>query len=173
MTQTYDPIARALHWLAAALILAQMAAGILMPDIHNDMPETGWISWHFSIGPVLLLVILLRLGWRLTHPVAPPPLENWEYLLSRATHATLYVLVIVLCILGWIAANAHGFDVYLLGIKLPPLAASHAHWGHKAGDIHGTLAWVLMAVIALHVAGALYHRVIKRDAVLGRMLPGA
>src|ERR1700753_2939697 len=172
MTQTYDPVARILHWLTALLIALQLTAGILMPDIHNDMPETGWITWHFSIGPVLLLVMLLRLGWRLTHPVAPPLLERWEYLVSRLTHWVLYLLVIALCIMGWIAANAHGFEVYLLGIKLPPLAPSHAEWGHKVGDIHGTLAWVLLGIIVLHIAGALYHRFVKRDAVLARMLPG-
>jgi cytochrome b561 len=172
MTPTYDPVARIFHWLTVALILLQLVAGWLMPDIHNDMPETGWIGWHFSVGPFLLLVMLLRLLWRLTHPVAPPPLERWEYLLSRATHGVLYALVLVMCVLGWIAANAHGFDEYLLGIKLPALAPSHAEWGHKAGDVHGALVWVLLGLIALHIAGALYHRLVRRDAVLARMLPG-
>ena len=172
MNQTYDPVARIFHWLIAALILVQLAAGLLMPDIHNDMPETGWITWHFSIGPVILLVMALRLVWRWTHPVVPPPLARWEYRLSRVTHATLYALLFVITILGWIAANAHGFDEYLLGLKLPSLAPSHAEWGHKCGDIHGLLVWVLLGVIALHVAGALYHRVIKRDTVMARMLPG-
>lgn len=172
MTKTYDPVARAFHWLTAALILLQLTAGLLMPDIHNDMPRAGWITWHFSIGPVILLVMLLRLGWRLTHAVAPSSLGLWECRLSRAMHVTLYGLVIVLCVLGWIAANAHGFDEYLFGLKLPALAASHAHWGHEAGDIHNTLAWVLMALMVLHVVGALYHRFIKHDAVLARMLPG-
>ena len=173
MTQTYDPIARAFHWLTALLILLQLVAGWLMPHIRNDMATTRWINWHFSVGPFILLVMTLRLAWRLTHRVAPPVLERWEHLLSRVTHILLYVLVFVMTILGWIAANAHGFAVYLLGIKLPALAPSHAEWGHEAGDIHNALVWVLLGLIGLHVAGALYHRFVRKDAVLARMLPGA
>jgi cytochrome b561 len=172
MNQTYDPVARIFHWLIALLILAQLTAGFLMPDIHNDMPDTGWIPWHMSIGPFILLVMTLRLIWRLTHPVAPPPLAPWEYWLSRLTHIALYVLVFVMTILGWIAANAHGLDAYLLGVKLPHLAPSHAEWGHECGDIHNNLVWVLLGFVALHVAGALYHQLIRRDRVLGRMVPG-
>jgi cytochrome b561 len=172
MAQTYDPVARIFHWLIVALLVAQYTVGSIMPHIGRHTVDETWVAWHFDIGAAMLLVIVLRFGWRLLHPVAPAPgLAPWESLVSRFTHYTLYGLIFVMTILGWIAANAHGFDVYLLGLKLPALAPNHAGWGHECGDIHNVLVYVLLGFIILHVAGALYHRFIKRDDVMQRMLP--
>ena len=173
MSTTYDPIARAFHWVIVALLAAQYTVGSIMPHIGRKTVDETWVAWHFDIGALILLVMMLRLAWRLADPVLPPPLERWEYLLSRFTHVMLYGLVLAMTILGWIAANAHGFDVYLLWLKLPALAPNHSEWGHECGDIHNVLVYVLLGFIILHVAGALYHRFIKRDNVLARMLPGA
>ena len=169
---SYGPIAKVFHWLIFLLLAAQYAVGSIMPHIGRKTVDEGWVSWHFSIGAAILLVIVLRFVWRLVHPVTlPDTLAPWELIVSRFTHYTLSGLIFVMTILGWIAANAHGFDVRLLGvITLPPLAPNHSAWGHECGDIHNVLVYVLLGFIALHVAGALYHYFIKKDDVLQRML---
>jgi cytochrome b561 len=168
----YGPVARIFHWLIFLLLAAQYAIGSIMPHIGRKTLNEGWVAWHLYVGAVILAVIVLRLLWRLAHPVAPHvAMAPWELRLSRFTHAMLYILVLAMTVLGWAAANARGWDVKLLGVvTLPALAPNGSAWGHEAGDIHNILVYVLLGFIALHVAGALYHQFVKRDSVLQRML---
>lgn len=168
----YGVTAKIFHWLVFLLLAAQYAVGSIMPHIGRKTLNEGWVAWHLAIGATIFAVIVLRLLWRLAHPVAPhAQLAGWELQLSRFTHAMLYILVLAMTLLGWAAANARGWDVKLLGVvTLPALAPNGSAWGHEAGDIHNILVYVLLGFIALHVAGALYHYFIRRDRVLQRML---
>jgi len=170
---TYGAVAKIFHWLIFLLLAAQYAVGSIMPHIGRKTLDEGWVAWHLSIGAAILLVIVLRLVWRLLFPVAlAATMPGWELLLSRITHLMLYALVLAMTVLGWAAANARGWDVKLFGlITLPALTSNGSRWGHEAGDIHNILVYVLLGFIALHVAGALYHYFIRRDRVLQRMLP--
>ncbi len=172
---SYGATAKIFHWLIFLLLAAQYAVGSIMPHIGRKTLNEGWVNWHLSIGAAILLVIVLRFVWRLLTPVAlPTTLTPWEYYLSHFTHLMLYLLVLVMTLLGWAAANARGWDVKLLGlVTLPAIAPNGASWGHEAGDIHNILVYVLLGFIVLHVAGALYHYFIRRDQVLQRMLPTA
>lgn len=169
---SYGPTAKLFHWLIFLLLAAQYAIGSIMPHIGRKTLDEGWVHWHLVVGAVILLVIVARFAWRVLYPVAlPDALEPWELWLSRLTHYALYILVFVMTVLGWAAANARGWDVTLLGlVNLPVLAPKGSAWGHEAGDIHNILVYVLLGFIALHVAGALYHYFVKRDRVLQRML---
>lgn len=173
--QPYDPVARAFHWIVVALLVVQYATELILPYILPKTAEDGITAWHLSVGPTILLLMLLRLAWRLTHPPPPPPadLPPSLRLLSRATHWAFYAVLIVLPLLGWVAANAFGATVYLAGlIPLPALAAKNKALAESVGDVHGTVALLLLALIALHVAGALYHALVKQDGVVRRMMPG-
>ena len=171
---TYGPTARIFHWLIFLLLAAQYAVGSIMPHIGRKTLDQGWVHWHLLIGAAILAVIVARFLWRLLHPVAPAAiLSRWELTLSRLTHLALYLLVFAMTVLGWAAANARGWEVKLLGlVTLPALAPKDSDWGHEAGDIHNVLVYVLLAFILLHVAGALYHALLKRDGVVLRMIPG-
>jgi len=172
--RTYDTVARTLHWLMFALIAAQFAIAWTMPEIEPDTPQEGLVDWHLSVGAAILSVAVLRLMWRVIRPTPlMAAMKPWERRLARATHDTLYLLLIVLPLLGWAAAGFFGYTVRLFGVlTLPALAAKGTHWAEVAGDIHAVLTNVLLAVVGLHVAGALYHYFILRDRVLQRMLPG-
>lgn len=172
---SYGTTAKILHWLIFLLLAAQYAVGSIMPHIGRKTLNEGWVNWHLSIGAAILFVIVLRFAWRLMMPVPlPTTLAPWEYYLSRVTHLALYLLVLVMTLLGWAAANARGWDVKLFGlVTLPALAPNGSEWGHEAGDIHNILVYVLLGFIVLHVAGALYHYFIRRDQVLQRMLPAS
>jgi cytochrome b561 len=168
----YGKTAKVFHWLIFLLLAAQYTIGSIMPHIGRNTLNEGWVHWHLVVGAAILLVIVTRLVWRAFHPVAPADaLAQWELWLSRATHYTLYILVFAMTMLGWAAANARGWDVTLLGlVTLPAIAPQGSAWGHEAGDIHNVLVYVLLFFIALHVAGALYHRFIKKDDIMDRML---
>jgi cytochrome b561 len=170
----YGAIAKTLHWLIFLLLTVQYAIGSIMPHIGRKTLNEGWVSWHFSVGAAILFFIVIRLVWRLLHPVPQlPTVARWERFLTGFTHWALYVLVLVMTLLGWAATNSRGWDVKLFGVvKLPALAPSGSEWGHEAGDIHNVLVYVLLGLIILHVVGAAWHYFVKHDEVAGRMMPG-
>lgn len=172
--QGYDPVAKTFHWLIVALLIAQYSTELILPYILPKTAEDPLNAWHFSMGSTILVLMLLRLAWRLTHTPPPPPadLPPSLRLLSRTTHWAFYAILIVLPLLGWTAASAYGAKVYLIGlIPLPALVSPDKALAERIGGVHATLALALLAVIALHVAGALYHALVKRDGVMQRMLP--
>ncbi len=171
-TAGYGLIAKSLHWLIFVLLAVQYAIGSIMPHIGRNTRNEGWVAWHFSVGAAILFFIVIRLAWRLLRPVPLlPTMAPGERVLAAVTHWALYVLVLAMTLLGWAATNARGWDVKLFGlVTLPALAPNGSSWGHEAGDIHNGLLYVLLGVIVFHVAGALYHYVVKRDQVVARML---
>jgi len=171
----YDGVAQAFHWLVVAMLITQYSVALLLSYFLPKSAEAGLAEWHFSVGSSVLVVMLARLAWRLTHTPPPPPkdLSPGLRLLSRATHWVFYAVLIVLPVLGWAAASADGARVHLAGlIPLPLLVSKDDPFGKAMATVHPAIAITLLAVIALHIAGALYHAFIKRDGVLQRMLPG-
>ncbi|MGF6973668.1 cytochrome b561 [Paraburkholderia sp. JPY465] len=171
-TARYDGVSRFLHWLIVALVAAQFVLGWTMPDVHRDTKPVGLIAWHIVVGTSLLAVMLCRILWRLTHPAPTIEIARPLRVLSALTQLTLYGLLLIVPLLGWINASSRGWPVTLAyAIPLPALAASGSSFGHTMGDVHSVLAWVLFALICLHVAGALTHLFVFRDRVVQRMAP--
>ncbi len=172
---TFNGFAKLLHWLVVVLLVAQFAIAWTMPDVHRDTKPVDLIAWHLSVGMTILLVMVVRLGWRTVSTVPPTPagLAVPLAILSRVTQFSLYALLFALPVLGWINANARGWTVSLFGaIPMPALVATGSGWGHQMGDVHQVVAWVLLGAAALHVTGALFHQFILKDSTLRRMLPG-
>jgi len=171
----YDPVSKAAHWLTFALVAAQFAIGWMMPEIGWGTEPEGLIGVHLALGASLLIVVTFRLLWRLTHR-SPAPLSltpKWQRWVAWLTHFGLYTLLVVMSLTGWASASAREWPVKAFGvIPLPALVAPHAKIGFVLGDRHaGILSWALLCLIGIHVSAALYHRFVKRDAVLQRMLP--
>ena len=169
----YGTTAKVFHWLIVALLLVQYSIGWLMPDIHGGMEPGAAMTFHVSFGIVILILILLRLAWRLAHPVAPESsLPAWQRLTSEAVHWLLYALVLATTVTGWLFASFRGWGVsffYLL--PLPMLTSENAAAGKTFDGWHQAMEWTLLAVIGLHVAAALAHIFVYRDRIMQRMLP--
>jgi len=168
----YDGVARLFHWLIVLLIAAQFVIGWTMPDIHKGTLPQGLIAWHLGVGAALIAAVVLRIVWRATHRPAPASLSPVFRIVSHITHGLLYLALVVVPVLGWANASSRGWTVKLFGVlPYPSISPVGSSVGHEMGDIHGYLAWVLLALIGLHVAGALFHRFVLKDDVLQRMLP--
>lgn len=171
----YGGVAKALHWLVFALVLAQYIVAITMPDIGRGTVPGTLINLHMSIGVTILLVIVVRWLWRVDHRVLPAiaDMPGWEQRFARATHALLYLFLVIDPILGWANASARDWTITLFGItSLPHIVPPKFALGTRAGDVHTWLGWTLLVLIGLHVAAGLYHYFVRRDSVLQRMLPG-
>jgi cytochrome b561 len=79
--------------------------------------------------------------------------------------------MLVIPIIGIVTFIWHGrvFDFGLF--KIDPGIKSNKAIFHPTEDWHGYLAYVLFALIGLHILGALWHQFIRRDGVLRRILP--
>src|SRR5579885_3062786 len=168
----YDPVAKILHWLIAGLLVWQYAIAWYMPHIGRNTPNEGLVNQHLSVGALILLLVLARLVWRLTHP-APPPGEAslWQRRAASGVHWLLYLFLIGNPLMGWANASFRGFQVSLFNVvPLPALVEKGNAFGRAMGDIHVQVGWYALILIGLHVLAALYHDV-RRDDVMGRMLP--
>ena len=173
----YTPVAKLLHWLVVALLLCQYALAWTMPHIGRNTKPDRLIDLHFSFGVLILVVLAIRLIWRWTQrePTPLAGLPPWIVRSSRTIHLSLYLLLVLLPLLGWVNASFRGFDVILFGlVRLPPLIATRASGFAWTGDVHAYVSnYLLLPLVGLHVAAALYHRFVRKDRVLDRMLPGA
>ncbi len=170
----YGTTAKIFHWLIVALLTVQYPIGWLMPDLHRGMTPGAPMTFHMSFGSVILVLIVLRFVWRVTHPVAPESrLPPWQRLSSEAVHWLLYVLVLATTITGWLFASFRGWSISLFYlVPLPMLASDSAEAGKAIDGLHQAMELALLVVIGLHVAAALAHRFIYRDRIMQRMLLG-
>ncbi|MBF4210942.1 MULTISPECIES: cytochrome b/b6 domain-containing protein [Pseudomonas] len=166
----FHPLARVLHWLMALLILAMLFVGVSM--VSDLSPRHTWlISLHKAIGLALLLLVIVRIGVRLSlpHPPLPddlPPLQRWA---AKASHLLLYGLMLAMPVLGWGMQSAGG---YPLPLQLPALVPHDLQLYALLRQAHGWLAYVLFASVLVHLGAALVHGLVRRDAVLRSMWPG-
>ena len=179
----YSAVSIVLHWTIALAILGQIQLGWTMTDLDEGMTQFRLYQLHKSIGITILLLSLVRLGWRLTHPAPPLPahMKGWERVLARTTHVGFYVAMIGMPLVGWAVVSASPYNI-------PTVLYDAVPWPHlpvlpdlepdtkedlaeSLADVHGTSAWLVIGLLALHAAGALKHHFLDRDTVLWRMLP--
>jgi cytochrome b561 len=221
----YTTVAIVLHWLIAAFILYNLASGLLRPVLPR-----GFFVFHVSSGISILVLTLVRIGWRLTHRPPPPlPMAAWERGLAHLVHFLLYAAMLILPFSGWAmvsasppAGSAGAAWAADHPVEPPPAPTlkpdTHAHggpagegrgggqaprrrgptviWGvvplpmigsinemgrtpagvpeqHELHErierFHAIGGWVMLALLILHVAGALKHQVVDRRRELARM----
>ena len=169
----YGTTAKILHWIVVALLLTQYLIGWLMPNIRRNMSPGITMTWHISIGTVILALIVARLVWRLTHPVAPESsLRPYQRLTSEAVHWLLYLLVLATTVSGWLFASARGWHVsWFFLVPFPMLTSGSQSLVHTLDGWHQNFEWALLILIGVHVAAAFLHLFYYRDGVMRRMLP--
>lgn len=175
------PVARytwqaiALHWLLAALIIGMLALGYSLEDIPRNTPARGfYVNLHKSFGVLVLMLVLLRLIWRLGHKPPPPDagMPRWQAVAAAWSHGLLYLCILLQPLSGYLASSFGKYGVKFFGMQLPNWG-----WEDKAlrgffGEMHDVVATALVVLIAIHVLAAFKHLLIDRDQVFQRMLPG-
>src|SRR5262245_37838007 len=165
-------LAKAFHWVGAAMILILLVHGWWMTHMTPRPERLANYAWHSAQGYDLLVLLMLRLLWRWLNPLPelPADLRRWEHVAARLSHAGLYVSV---SLTGWMVATTFRVPMTkdLLGIDVPPLVTavdrSVRQWIEES---HMVLAYVLAAVVLIHIVAALRHHIVKRNDVLRRML---
>lgn len=169
----YDPVARALHWSMAGLILLTFALGLLIDALPRAWKYTA-VESHKAIGLAILVLLAARLGWRAWH--RPPPFTTISPFEARAAgfgHAGLYLLMLGAPLAGLIYVVLRGQGVDFGLFQIAPLAAPlDRSVTRPIREVHEWLAYGLIGLAALHVLAALWHHLIRKDDTLRRMMPG-
>jgi cytochrome b561 len=168
----YSTPAVVLHWLVALLIFAGFPLGLYMVGLPLSPDKLRLYSYHKWIGVTVLLLVAIRVGWRLTH--TPPPLPDgiaaWQRRASAIVHGLLYVLMVAIPLSGWLMSSAKGFQTVWFGVlPLPDLVGKDKALGELLAGVHKTLNFTLLALVVLHVGAALQHHFIERQPFLQRM----
>ena len=170
----YSTVSLVLHWLIAALVVAQIAL-ISAHEATEGPISREFVNIHKSVGLSILVLTLARLGWRIANPAIPIPdsTPRWQKLVARGTHVLFYAFLIAMPLAGWAASSAGGREILWFGLfEWPalPIGGGRETAGQLM-DMHELAAKALYVLIFLHVVGALKHHFIDRDNVLHRMIP--
>lgn len=185
MSSRYTRMAIVLHWVIALAIILQLTSGLWMEDALKEQ-ETQALAyqvyqWHKSLGLTVLVLSLLRLVWRLTHPAPPLPahMPRWERLAAHGSHFAFYVFMITVPLLGWamVSASPLGLPTIVFGLFEWP----HIPWLTEIDNqavmeewfktFHEYAALAMLGLLFVHIGAALKHHFVDRDAVLTRMVP--
>jgi cytochrome b561 len=178
---SYSAVAKTLHWLIALAIIGMLALGWIMTSQPNGPAKFSLFQWHKSIGITILLLSLVRLGWRLTHqvPRLPGSMPRWEKYAANVTHVIFYVLIIGMPLTGWIIVSTSSLNIPTIlygfipwpSLPILPTLDNKRDIGHAFGAIHGFLAYFVVGLLLLHIGAALKHHFMTRDDILLRMAP--
>lgn len=170
----YGVVAIGLHWLVAIAVIGLFALGYWMVDLsyYDDWYRRA-PDIHRSVGVLLLLVMVVRLVWRVMNP-SPRPLPNhqrWEVLAAHLAHSLLYVLLFVAMISGYLISTADGSSISVFGwFDVPSVTGQVKGMEDIAGAVHYWSTWAIVVLAGVHALGALKHHLIDRDRTLLRML---
>lgn len=177
--RSFNPTSKAFHWLMAAIIIVASAVGYYGASLHYGVSdaETAQKIWaitlHKQIATTTLFLIVARLAWRAFH--RPPPLADMPPIMKHLTHlghASLYFLMVAVPVSGWANSSSAGYGIPVAGLFfIPGLVAKNPALTPYLVWTHWLLSWAMILTVAGHVAFALKHHFLDKDATLTAMLP--
>ncbi|MBC7800731.1 MAG: cytochrome b [Gemmatimonadaceae bacterium] len=178
--QTYTAIARFFHWATVAILVVSVPLGVGMVIRGSwlgiwDGLTNAMYSSHKLLGVMVFFVVAARLAYRVVHgaPGPAPTVQPVQRRISGAVHASMYALLLMVPVAGWFGVQLYpALDLFGVA-SLPAVVAPDKAASTWVLALHAAMAFTLVGLITLHVGAALFHRFVRRDGVLQRMLPGA
>jgi len=162
-----------LHWLIAFGIIALIALGLYMVGLPKGLPvKATLINLHKSLGLTVFLLVLLRILVRVVFGRPPlPPMRPWQRAAARTTQVFLFAGMVALPVTGYLGSSFNTYGTRWWGLTLPK-------WGWDDPGLraiffggHTVLAYMMIGLVVLHIAGVFKHQWIDRDGLLFTMLP--
>jgi cytochrome b561 len=173
-SQQFSRLSISLHWLTLALLIGVYAC-IELRELYprGGEPREALKMWHFMLGLTVFVLVWARLLARILgpKPLIIPPVPKWQAIVATIVEFSLYLLMVVLPLLGWLTLSAEGDPIPFFGLQLPALVSENKQLAERAESLHVTLATTGYFLIGLHAAAALFHHYVQRDNTLKRMLP--
>lgn len=175
VVSSYSAGSKFFHWFIALIVILMLAGSFFLDDVPEQYRSQAFM-YHKSFGITVLVLMLFRLLWLgyTGRPDLPPSVPQWQRFLARFVQYALYFFVILMPLCGWImSVAANRIPVYfgLVQLPLPGIAPNEA-LSDLMNQAHKTIAWIIIGLLVLHIAGAVKHYFIDKDGVINRMLPG-
>jgi cytochrome b561 len=176
-TTSWGSVARLFHWILGITIIGMLGFGWWMNHVPARPDRLFYRSIHADIGYVVALLTSIQLLWRSMNPTPalPPDTPRWQRVAARINHGALYGMTLLVAVLGWAHSGAHNpdyadwFGLFRVPqITSPDKAAAAAYEGR-----HIWMAYLLLALIGIHIVAAIWHHFVRRDRVTARMIDGA
>ena len=169
----YSLTAIALHWGMAVLLAGQVAIGLYMVELPKRTPDVAYYyGLHKSLGLVALMLVTVRLGWRLRSK--PPVVLHTSAMQEKAAsiaHRLLYACMVLIPLSGFIGSNFGKYPVKFFGYALPQLGWEDPALQAIFRYMHEAFVWLLCALVAVHLLAVVYHSARSGMGLLRRMLP--
>ncbi|OIR15626.1 hypothetical protein GALL_39500 [mine drainage metagenome] len=172
--ERYTLLAIVLHWVFAFLVIGMLFLGYYMVDLPKGTPNRAfYFNLHKSFGVLAGVLILLRLYWRLTHPVAllSTGIQRWTDKAAWWNHRLLYLCMVLQPATGYLSSSFNKYGVKFFGVALPSWGWENAQLRDLFMNFHHLISILLVALIVIHVLAAFKHLLLDKDQVLQRMLP--
>lgn len=175
-TATFGWGSRAFHWVMAIAMLVAATIGVTMTEIESGDPRNLTLDLHTGLGLAVLVLVVLRVVWRLANPTPAPvagtPLLH--VLAAKAAHLALYGLMFALPIAGVLMNWSEGRTIHVFWLhEIPAPYGRDPELRETLELVHQSLAGLLGLIVLAHAGAALWHHFVVRDSTLRRMLTGA
>ncbi|HET9694726.1 MAG TPA: cytochrome b [Steroidobacteraceae bacterium] len=175
--EAYGSLSKFLHWAIVLLIISQYFIAEAAEEAGDGTPErASLMAWHISFGLLVLLLALVRIAWKIVNKGQPAVIGQvaWQRTAASVGHGLLYLLILLQPLSGWLVVSSGGSAAGFFGwFHFPALVAENHDLHEALEEVHELLFNVLLGVAVVHVAAALYHHWVLKDATLRRMLPFA
>jgi cytochrome b561 len=175
----YSLIQRLLHWLIALMVIGALTVGWTLGTLgFNAAVETFGkdmtnllYKYHKTFGVLILGLMVLRIALKLMlpKPAYAQPLTRFEHIASNAVHGILYLALVLMAVVGWLATGASGFPVEFFNWNLPAILSKDKALGETLYTFHYLLGIVITLAVFAHIGGALKHWLVNKDGVMRRM----
>ncbi|MDR9433384.1 MAG: cytochrome b [Spiribacter sp.] len=179
----YFLIQRILHWSIATLVVITLGIGATLGtlgfnhavDLFGMATTNTLYVVHKTVGVLMIGLMIVRITARLAlgkpaYAVALAPVQKFA---SETVHGLFYALLIIMPLIGWAATDAGGYPINFFHWVLPSIVEKDSGFAEVLFQWHAIIGWLLMGLVLVHISGALYHWLIRRDGVMQRMWPGA
>ena len=168
----YGIVSRANHWLSAFIFIGLLAIGLYMTGLEKGDDRQALYALHKSMGIAIFSLMILRLIWLKLSPNPEQLSKNkFEHILGHAIKGILYLAMLGMPISGWIMSNSGGHEVAFFNMFVLPTIVGEHEMTHEISEfIHSTFGFVLIAIVLVHIAGALKHHLVYKDVSLLRMV---
>jgi cytochrome b561 len=171
--EAYGGLSKFLHWTIVLLLLPQYFLAEAAQALPVGAERFQLITWHKSIGMLVLMLALVRLAWKFGNKGLPGAIgAAWQRKAAAAAHGLLYLLILAQPISGWMVSSSGNYPVTLFGwFEFPAIVGENDGLHEFVEEVHELLFIALLVVAVIHIAAALYHHFVLKDRVLRRMLP--
>lgn len=178
----WSVLSKVFHWVMALSILGTTALMYYMINIGDLTLEpyrakySQLLQIHKSLGLLVLFLVVARFAWNRwrARPPLPAGLTHAQLVASKASHHSLYLLMLVVPMLGWMASMTYGGRTFFFGLfEMPVWLAKSIDWANILQPAHVWLAYGMLVIVGIHALAALWHHFFKKDATLAQMMPGS